>query len=136
MYYVIGDTPATQLLGGFKEGVSMAKKPCRTCNITIDELGNHLSDKKLNFRNEVEYHDRCDALDHLEGISKMTRTFWSKEYGITRRSVLASIPDFDITKCILHDPMHVLLEGIVKVQLQLTLTYFIDKKQYFLCTIK
>lgn len=131
LYYVIGDTPATQLLGGFKEGVSMAKKPCRTCNITIDELGNHLSDKKLNFRNEVEYHDRCDALDHLEGISKMTRTFWSKEYGITRRSVLASIPDFDITKCILHDPMHVLLEGIVKVQLQLTLTYFIDKKQYF-----
>lgn len=87
--------------------------------------------KKMNFRNEVEYHDRCDALDHLEGISKMTRTFWSKKYGITRRSVLASIPDFDITKCILHDSMHVLLEGIVKVQLQLTLTYFIDKKQYF-----
>lgn len=75
LYYVIGDTPATQLLGGFKEGVSMAKKPCRTCNITIDELGNHLSDKKLNFRNEVEYIDRCDALDHIEGISKMTKTF-------------------------------------------------------------
>lgn len=35
LYCVLGDTPAAQYLGDFKEGVSMPKKPCRTsiCNI-------------------------------------------------------------------------------------------------------
>jgi hypothetical protein len=31
---------------------------------------------------------------------------------------------------ILHDPMHILLEGIVKMELQLILSEFIDKKNF------
>lgn len=30
LYYVMGDTPATQYVGGFKERVGLAEKPCRT----------------------------------------------------------------------------------------------------------
>jgi hypothetical protein len=98
LYCVLGDTPAAQLLGGFNEGVSMAKKPCRTCNITSDELGNCLSENEVALRNELEYNDQCDALDHLDRVSKCTRKYWSKEYGITKRSILASIPEFEVTK--------------------------------------
>lgn len=131
LYCVLGDTPAAQYLGGFKEGVSMAKKPCRTCNITSDELGTQLSEHQVTLRNDLEYNDHCDALEHLDNVSKGTRKYWSKEYGVTKRSILASIPDFEVTKCILHDPMHVLLEGIVKLELQLILHCFIEKKGYF-----
>lgn len=33
LYCALGDTPAAQLLGGFKEGVGMAEKPCRYMTI-------------------------------------------------------------------------------------------------------
>ena len=85
----------------------MAERPCRTCKISYDELGCHVSKESVSLRNEQEYLDRCDVLDHLKRASAGTRRFWSKECGITR-SVLASLPVFDVTKCILHDPMHVL----------------------------
>lgn len=85
----------------------MAKIPCRTCNFTSDELETQLSEHQATFN------DQCDALEHLDNVSKGTRKYWSKEYGVTKRSMLASIPDFEVTKCILHDPMHVLLETFV-----------------------
>lgn len=40
------------------------------------------------------------------------------------------MPEFDISQCIFHDPMHVLLEGIVKMELQLMLSEIIFKKNY------
>lgn len=42
LYCVLGDTLAAQLLGGFKEGVGMAEKPCRTCEITHTQLSDSL----------------------------------------------------------------------------------------------
>ena len=44
--------------------------------------------------------------------------FWSKQYGINGSSILLEVPGFDVTKCILQDPMHVLLEGLLKFELQ------------------
>lgn len=38
LYYAMGDTPAAQFLGGFKEGVGLAIKPCRTCEVTREEI--------------------------------------------------------------------------------------------------
>lgn len=103
LYYVIGDIPATQILGGFKEGVSVTKNHAEHAILQLMNWVTTYQIKQLHFKNEVEYmdHDRCDALDHLEGISKMTRKFWSKEYGITRRSVIASILQsaFCLTLC-------------------------------------
>ena len=34
----IADTPAAAMASGFKEGVGGAKKPCRTCMISKEEL--------------------------------------------------------------------------------------------------
>jgi len=42
--------------------------------------------------------------------------------------VLADIPGFEITKCILHGPMHVILEGIAKVELKKMLNIFVLQK--------
>ena len=34
----VGDTPAINMVGGFKEGVGMAMRKCRHCMATIDEV--------------------------------------------------------------------------------------------------
>ena len=39
----LGDTPASGLAGGFKEGVGGAYRCCRTCMITSDELSSIVS---------------------------------------------------------------------------------------------
>lgn len=67
----------------------------------------------------------------MDQIKGKTRKYWSKQYGITGRSTLLQVPEFEVTKCILHDPMHVLLEGIVKLEIQLMLETFIEKMKYF-----
>ena len=124
LYCVLGDTLAAQLIGGFKEGVGLAEKPCRTCEVTHLELSDSLHGSQFRLRDEQEHRDRCDLLDNL---NKRQRKYWSRKYGITSTSVLLNVPVFDVTKCILHDPMHVLLEGIVKMEIQLMLSDFIEK---------
>lgn len=128
LYFALADTPAAQFLGGFKEGVGFAEKPCRTCDISRCDIKKSRHGDQFSLRSMTEHLDRCDVIDELRGE---TKAYWSKMYGITSRSVLCSVPEFDVTKCILHDPMHVLFEGIVKRELQLMLTNFIDKKKYF-----
>lgn len=128
LYCALGDTPAAQLLGGFKEGVGMAEKPCRSCEVRYDNLASSFSEDDFISRDEAELRDRCDVLDQIKG---KTRKYWSKQYGITGRSTLLQVPEFEVTKCILHDPMHVLLEGIVKLEIQLMLETFIEKMKYF-----
>ncbi|XP_062578360.1 uncharacterized protein LOC134240278 isoform X1 [Saccostrea cucullata] len=128
LYCVIGDTPAAQYLGGFKEGVGNAEKPCRVCEVSLENIDYSFSDRVSKLRNEEEHRDRCEILKELKG---KTLQYWSKKYGISRQSELLDIPEFEVTKCILQDPMHVLLEGIVKLELQLLLTSFIEKKKYF-----
>ena len=34
----VGDTPAVNLVGGFKEGVGMAMRKCRHCMATFDQI--------------------------------------------------------------------------------------------------
>jgi len=79
-------------------------------------------------RNLQEHIDRCD---YLEELNKTGKRYWSRKYGVTYHSPLLQIPEFDVTQCILHDPMHVLLEGVVKMELQLLLFEMIYKKNYF-----
>ncbi|XP_065648075.1 uncharacterized protein LOC136077851 [Hydra vulgaris] len=81
-------------------------------------------------------HEQCsirDLKEHLirlkeldSGLRPKDRIKWSKYYGISSSSVLLSIPLFDVTKQILFDPMHDLLEGVVPLQLELFLAYAVE----------
>ena len=102
LVYVLGDTLAAQMLGGFKEGVGSAQKPCRTCEIARDDLSNSRCSDDFAKRDENEYRDRCAMLSEL---SAQAKAYWSQQYGITRTSCLAEIPAFSLTECLLHDPM-------------------------------
>ena len=50
-------------------------------------------------------------------------SFVKTTFGITRRSVLAKVRYFDITKCFPHDIMHDLYEGVLLYEVKLLLQH-------------
>ena len=122
------DTPAANWVGGFKEGVSFAFKCCRMCDIVAAQLSQHLSHNTSLERDPELHKERCRQ---LEDLSPRTKLYWSKMWGINSNSVLAHIPDFQVTKCLVQDPMHVLLEGIIRCNLRLLLVHCIQDQKLF-----
>ncbi|XP_074645846.1 uncharacterized protein LOC141902103 [Tubulanus polymorphus] len=117
------DTPASNEIGGFKEGVGGAKKPCRICEIKSENLNTcfHADDSEK--RDEEEHLARCDYLEELDG---QERKAMSIEYGINYRSTLLDVKGFRVTECLVMDVMHVLLEGVCPMETKLLLSRLID----------
>ena len=126
--FVLADTLAAHSLGGFKEGVGSANRPCRTCEVTKSELSNVHCAADCHLRDEREHLDRVAS---LHTVSKEAKTYWSKEWGINSDTVLTCIPDFEVTKALLHDPMHDILEGVARYELPAMLSLFIVEKKLF-----
>ena len=126
LVYVTADTLAAQSIGGFKEGVGNAKKPCRTCEITSDSLTLIHMPSQCVLRDEQEHHDRCHL---LETLSEKARIYWSMQFGVVKRTFLCDIPYFSVTQCILHDSMHILLEGIDRIEIGLILYHVIIEEK-------
>ncbi len=122
------DTLAAQWLGGFKEGVAFAVKPCRTCEVTKVDLKRKFSHVECEERQFGEHSERTAA---LKTLSKASMEYWSKMWGIKEASALSNIKDFPLSQCLVHDPMHVLTEGIVPYEMALMLYSFVYCKNYF-----
>ena len=125
---VLADTPAAQLLGGFKEGVGSAISPCRSCDVKHSEMADVFSRSQCNLRGLQEHEDR---VAFLKSINKRGKLYWSKKWGVNGESVLCDVPGFDVTKCFLHDPMHIILEGIGKTEMKRLLIVLMYEKKYF-----
>jgi hypothetical protein len=118
------DTLASQSIGGFLEGVGTAISPCRTCDIRKADLKSmFVSDPQLR-RSAEEHRERLRALE--SGNQEFVEQ-WKRTWGIKNRSPLLRIDGVDITKLLIHDPMHVLLEGIDHLVLKHSLRYFITR---------
>ncbi len=128
LVFVAADTLAAQGIGGFKEGVGGAQKPCRTCEITSAQLSAMHCHSDVIIRDVDEHNDRVQALSSL---SHTARKYWSKQWGVNGKSVLSSIPHFKLTECLLHEPMQILFEGIFRLELRCMIRVFIKEKKYF-----
>ena len=128
LVYFLGDSLAAQNIGGFKKGVGLTKRPCKMCDVYNTEMSTGHYENNFTLRNEETHKDRCDLLDTL---NKEEKLYWSAEYGINERSVLAEIPEFQVTKCILQDPMHLLLEGVDRLVIKLILHTVVVHEKYF-----
>lgn len=122
------DTPAAQYLGGFKEGVGFANKLCRTCNASKIEIKGKFIDRDFRKRTSTEHVER---LALMEEMSKNARAYWSKTWGINSRSPLLDIQNIDLAACLVHDPMHILNEGLLGKELCLMLYDFVKVRKYF-----
>lgn len=90
---VMVDTPAANLLGGFKEGVSFANMPRRMCEIHRVELSHFCCADQVVMRDETEHRD---TVSELRNVSKETFKFWSKTHGFNSGLALLEIPGFCI----------------------------------------
>lgn len=122
------DTPAAAFLGGFKEGVGFAYKTCRSCDISPDNVNTQFSSNSENLRSPHVHKERCAT---LENLSRETKQYWSKMWGINGTSVLSKISNLDVPMILVHDPMHILLEGIIQHELRLFLFYCTQSQKYF-----
>lgn len=87
------DTLVANWLGGFKEGFAFALKACRNCIASEKEMKLKFHESDFKMRNNDEHRERCDTLGHL---TRESRQYWSKKWGINSASVLIDIPVFDL----------------------------------------
>lgn len=73
-----------------------------------------------------EYH--LQQIEDNEGLN----AHFSKEYGVTGRSILLDAPHCDVTKQIPQDVMHVILEGSLSRTLYFVIHYFSDNNVFTL----
>ncbi|XP_057329780.1 uncharacterized protein LOC130670395 [Microplitis mediator] len=127
--FCAGDTPASAMLGGYKESVS-AYRPCRTCMTTNQEWREDLPFSNFVLRNKIDHQEQIDIVTD-PSITKVAREFWKKTYGVNKRSPLADIPFCDATLCFPQDAMHVLIEGVGEIGCRAFLRYCIFEKNLF-----
>ena len=83
----------------------------------------------LPHRNLSMHKFHCDLLNQEED-----RTYFSTKYGVNRMSILNEVQHFDLTLCLPHDIMHVILEGVLPRNFRLLLSHCIIQKHYFSLT--
>lgn len=119
---VIADTPASQLLGGFKESVGGAKRKCRHCMTDFDEMQLSFVEEDFLLRSKELYDYHLNNIEQNEDLHQ----HFSKEYGINKRSILRDAPYFDVTEQLPQDLMHVILEGSLSRTLYFVVRYFLN----------
>ena len=122
LFAVIADTPASQLMGGYKESVGGAKRKCRHCMAHFEEIQSKFREEDFQLRNK-DMHDY-----HLNQLDKNPElhNHFSKEYGVTKRSVPLDAPHFDVTDQLPQDVMHIILEGALSRTLFYVITYLVN----------
>jgi hypothetical protein len=115
---VLCDTPAAAFMGGFKETMQ-AYKLCRMCHANKDSYSESFRENDFQLRTMPSYLHECEVIESAQ--SPPQSAYFSKAFGINRKSCLAGIPHFPVTGNILQDPMHCLLEGAFSSTLALLL---------------
>ncbi len=124
---VLADTLAAHALGGFKESMSFARRICRSCMATTEQIQEDFKESDYELRTPVKHSAQLKEME--------TDSTKSVEYGINCASALDQIPHFSVVKSLPHDIMHDLLEGIVPYEMKLLLTYLSVSKLVSIATL-
>ena len=122
----LADNLAAHQIGGFKESMSFAYRICRSCMTTTEKAQTNFKECYFEVRTPEDHKRQCDELERSALRSEV-----SKGYGINRKSILNSIPNFSVAQNLPHDIMHDLLEGVVPYELKLMLKYYVRECRYF-----
>ena len=120
---VCGDTLAQHDLAGFKSGVGFAFSKCRHCECDFETMQNNFDENSFTMRTLENHMRQCREIertrtDHLKNALKTT-------YGINRRSKLTDFPAYDLIQQTPQDIMHIMLEGVVPLEMKCVLKHLI-----------
>lgn len=85
---------------------------------------------ELRLRNYIKHSEHCDLVE-----ASGQEDYFSKEYGVNRRSILGELPFFDLTICLPHYVMHVILEGVLPRHIKLLLAHYIVTLKIFILSL-
>ena len=109
LIYVLCNTPAAGIMGGFKEE-SLALKPCRCCNASKTSMRENFVASNFEMRDMASHLNQCEVLANPTLTKR--KQYWSKVYDVNNLSPLCEIPSFPITANLLMDAMHTICEGL------------------------
>jgi len=118
---VLADTPASQAVGGYKEGVGGARRKCRHCMATFEQMQDHFIEEDFELRSKETHTLQLQKLE--DAPSSFLKRYYSKQYGINSRAKILEAPCVDVTQQLPQDIMHVFLEGILSNHLK----YFLNR---------
>lgn len=95
LLFCAGDTPASAVLGGFKESTA-AYRLRRSCTATNESWKSRFLDQYFVQRINRTHQDNINTI-YDESLIPAAKAFWKKYYGINRKSPLMDIEYFDIT---------------------------------------
>lgn len=121
----VADTPASHLAGGFKEGVGFAFQKCRHCNADQISMQENFTADAFTLRSRTAHNAQCTRIETTPNDE--LRSHYSAVFGINRRSILCDFPFFDVTQNLPQDVMHVLLEGVLPLELKAFIQYCIQE---------
>jgi hypothetical protein len=128
---VSADNPASQAIGGFKEG-AMAFRKCRFCLATDNDIQTKFNEASFELRNIEDHRRQCEMIETIPDLT----SHYSLIFGINRRSPLTDLRGFDICSGLIPDIMHDILEGVLPLEMKLLLKHFVcEKKLLTLSTI-
>ncbi len=119
---ILADNLGAHAIGGFKESMSFARRICRSCMATTEQIQRDFCELNFVLRTPREHERQVSSLSGTDSAQN------SIEYGINRKSVLDDIPNFSVVKNLPHDIMHDLLEGVIPYEMKLLLQYLVEKK--------
>ena len=137
----LADTLAAHQLGGFKVGVGFSLRKCCNCLATAEQMNEYVS---VIIHIVLNYYTftciisfvityiflSCSPdlhLYHCSLIRGCLTDFNSTTYGVNYRSSINEIPLFNVADWQLpQDVIHVLLEGVLALELKLLLDYLIS----------
>ncbi|XP_031549388.1 uncharacterized protein LOC116286933 [Actinia tenebrosa] len=126
---VLADTPAAQSLGGFKEGVGGARRKCRHCMTNFEQMQNYYKEEEFLLRTKEDHEEHLNKIENAP--SKYLKEYYSKHFGINRRTNLINVPHFDVCEQLPQDVMHLFLEGILSYHLKYLFHHYITEISAF-----
>ena len=100
---VVADTPATNMLGRFKESVGGAKRKWHNCLGDFEDIQPKFDGNDFQLRDDELQDYHLGQLEANEGL----HTHLYKEYGVTKRNVLVDAQYFSVAdQDIMHDILY------------------------------
>ena len=126
----VGDTPASNCLGGFKESVGAAFIKCRECMCTLQQMKVCFDSNNFTTRHMELHEQQCHQIESAD--TEYMRNHLSTTFGISRRSSLINVPHFNVCNMMPQDLMHVVLEGVAQYEIKEVIKLFLKEKSFSL----
>ena len=127
---VIADTPASQALGCYKEGVGGARRKCTHCMTSWEKMQNYFLEEDFLLRDSNRHEQQVSSIE--DAGSKYLGNFFSKNYGINGRAKISEAPYFNVTKQLPQDIMHIFLEAVLCYEMKFFFQHFFHHGRFTL----